>query len=84
MHGDLSFFIAYFETVYGREHLQKAVSIESLDNFYFQGITLKAQFCNSISPNSNLVEITSNENFLELLEFYSPSCFSSLLIEELI
>ena len=53
VHGDLSFFIAYFETVLGREHLHKAVSMESR-------ITSKAQFCNLISPNSNLVEIISN------------------------
>ena len=75
VYGDLSFFIAYFERVPGREHLKKAVSTELLDNFYFWGITLKTQFCDSISPNSNLVEIISNENVLELLEFYSPSCF---------
>ena len=67
----------------GKEHLQKAVAVESRDNFYCRGITLKAQFCYSISPNSSLVEIRSNENFLALLEFYSPSCFSSILIEEL-
>ena len=74
-------FITYFETVLGREHLQNAVSIELLDNFYFRGITIKAQFCNSISPHSNFVEIISIENFLELLEFYSPSCFSSFLLK---
>ena len=56
MHGDLSFFIAYFETVLGREHLQKAVSMESR-------ITSKAQFCHLISPNSNLVQVT---NFLRI------------------
>ena len=71
-------FITYFETVLGRENLQNAVSIESLDNFYFWGITVKAQFCNSISPNSNLVEIISIENFLGLLEFYSPNCFDKV------
>ena len=53
-------FITYFETVLGKEHLQKAVSVESRDNVYLRGITLKAQFCYSISPNSNLVEIRSN------------------------
>ena len=50
VHGDLSFFIAYFETVLGREPLQKAVSMESQ-------ITSKARFCNLISPTSNLVEL---------------------------
>ena len=47
--------------MHGKEHLQKAVSVESRDNFYFRGITLEAQICYSISPNSNLVEIRSNE-----------------------
>ena len=40
-------FIAYFETVLGREHLQEAVSVESLDKVYFWEITLKALFRNS-------------------------------------
>ena len=61
MHGDLSLFIAHFETVLGREDLQKAVSMESL-------IISKAR---------------TKRNFLELLEFYSPNCFSSLVIEQL-
>ena len=38
----------------GREHLQRAVSIESLDNFYFSGITLRALFCNSKFNNPEL------------------------------
>ena len=54
-------FNTYFETVLGKEHLQKAVLVESRNNFYFRGNTLKAQLIYLISPNSNLVEIISNE-----------------------
>ena len=38
-HGDLSFYIVFFETVLGREHLGQD-SKKGIDNLNFRGITL--------------------------------------------